>query len=360
MGYAQIFGVDYSETFAPVARLDTIRLLITVFAQRGWKVHQMDVKSAFLNGILEEEIYVEQPEGFVIDGKEDKITGSSEKLIDEFKQDMMQAFEMSDLGLMTYFLGMEITQGKDEFFVCQKKYAKEILKKFKMDNCKEISTPMNQKEKLSKDDGAEKVDETYFRNFIGCLLYLTATRPDILYAVSVLSRFMHCPSEVHLQATKIVVRYIRGTITYGVKFQKSQPVKLCGYSDSDWGSSEDDAKSTSGYCFSLGSRIFSWSCKKQDIVAQSTTKAEFVAAAAAVNQALWLKKILVDLHMEPTGRFKVFVDNEAAIAISHNPVFHGRTKHFKIKFFFLREVPKKWRYNSCLLQDGRTIGWYIH
>jgi len=184
------------------------------------------------------------------------------------------------------------------------------------------------------------VDETYFRSFIGCLMYLTATRPDILYAVSVLSRFMHCPSEVHLQAAKRVVRYIKGTITYGVKFQKSQPVKLCGYSDSDWGGSEDDAKSTSGYCFSLGSGIFSWSCKKQDIVAQSTAEAEFVAAAAAVNQALWLKKILVDLHMEPTGSFKVFVDNEAAIAISHNPVFHGRTKHFKIKFFFLREVQK--------------------
>jgi len=166
-----------------------------------------------------------------------------------------------------------------------------------MDNCKEISTPMNQKEKLSKDDGVEKVDETYIRSFIGCLMHLTAKRHDILFVVSVLSRFMHCPSEVHLQAAKRVVRYIKGTITYGVKFQKSQPVKLCGYSDSDWGGFEDDAKSTSGYCFSLGSGIFSWSCKKQDIVAQSTAEAEFVAAAAAVNQALWLKKILADLHM---------------------------------------------------------------
>ena len=133
------------------------------------------------------------------------ITGSSERLIDGFKQDMMQGFEMYDLGLMTYFLGMEITQGKDEFFICQKKYAKEILKKFKMENCKEISAPMNHKEKLSRDDGAEKVEETYFSCFIGCLMYLTATRPNILYVVSVLSRFMHCPSEIHLQAAKRIV-----------------------------------------------------------------------------------------------------------------------------------------------------------
>lgn len=231
---------------------------------------------------------------------------------------------------MTYFLELEITQGKDEFFIFQKKYSKEILKKLKLENCKEISAPMNHKEKLSRDDGAEKVEETYFRSFIGCLMYLTTTRPDILYVVSVLSRFMHCPSEIHLQAAKRIVRYIKGTITYGVKFLKSQPVKLCGYSDNDWGGSEDDAKSTSGNCFSLGSGIFSWSCKKQNIVAQSTAEAEFVAAAAAVNQALRLKKILVDLHMEPTGSIEVFVDNESTIAISHNPVFHGRTKHFKI------------------------------
>ncbi|PHU21266.1 Fanconi-associated nuclease 1 -like protein [Capsicum chinense] len=172
-------------------------------------------------------------------------------------------------------------------------------------------------------------------------MYLTATRPDILYAVSILSRFMHCPSEVHVKAAKRIVRYIKGTITYGVMFRRTQPVKLFGYSDSDWRGSKDDSKSTSGHCFSLGSGIFSWSCKKQDIVAQSTAEAEFVAAKAAVNQAFWLKKILIDLHMEPTGSIEVFVDNQAAIAISHNPVFHGKSKHFNIKFFFLRESHKK-------------------
>ncbi|XP_060216784.1 secreted RxLR effector protein 161-like [Lycium barbarum] len=160
-----------------------------------------------------------------------------------------------------------------------------------------------------RDDGAKKVEETYFRSLIGCLMYLTAPRRDILYAVSVLSRFMHCPSEVHLKAAKRIVRYIKGTITYGVKFQKTKPVKLFGYSDSDWGGSTDDMKSTLGYCFSLGSVVFSWSCKKQEIATQSTVKAEFMAATTAVNQELWLKKIFVDLHMEPTGSIEMFMDN---------------------------------------------------
>ena len=131
-----------------------------------------------------------------------------------------------------------------------------------MEDCKEMNTPMNQKEKLSKDDGAEKVEETYFRSLIGCLMYLTATRPDILYVVSVLSRFMHYASEVHLKATKRVVWYIKGTIDCGVKFQKILYMKLFGYSNSDWGGSLDDMESTSGYCFSLGSGSFSWCLKK--------------------------------------------------------------------------------------------------
>lgn len=399
-GYAQIPGVDYSDTFAPVARLDIIRLLLAVAAQKNWKVFQLDVKSAFLNGYLQEEIYVEQPEGYVKEGEEDKVyllkkalyglkqaprawysridehlcnlgfakspsestlyvkhngddvliislyvddllvTGNKACIVEKFKQEMMEVFEMTDLGLMAFFLGMEIKQSEHEVFICQKKYAKEILKKFKLGECREMSTPMNSKEKLCKEDGTEKIDQAYFRSLVGCLMYLTATRPDILNVVSILSRFMHCASEWHLKAAKRVLRYVKGTCDFGIKFTRSKEFKLVGFSDSDWGGSIDDMKSTSGYCFTLGSGIFSWSSKKQEIVAQSTAEAEFVAATSAVNQAFWLRKILIDLNLEQEASTEILVDNQAAIAISQNPVFHGKTKHFNIKLFFLREVQK--------------------
>ena len=279
-GYAQIYGVDFSETFAPVARMETIRMLLALVAQNGWILHQMDVKSAFLNGFLEEEIFVEQPEGFVCQGQEDKVyrlikalygcrqaprtwysridthmlnlgftkslseatlyvkkadgeilivslyvddllvTGSSLNQIEKFKDEMKNVFEMTDLGQMTFFLGMEVQQNNDEIFICQKKYAKEILMKFHMEECKVTSTPMNNKEKFCEKDGAPKVDEELYRSLIGCLMYLTTTRPDIMNAVSILSRYMHCASQIHFQAGKRILRYVKGTTDYGVKFSK--------------------------------------------------------------------------------------------------------------------------------------------
>ncbi|XP_052735542.1 secreted RxLR effector protein 161-like [Vigna angularis] len=166
-----------------------------------------------------------------------------------------------------------------------------------MEGCKSAATPMNQKEKFCREDGAEKVDEKLFRSLIGCLMYLTATRPDIMHSVSLLSRYMHCASEIHFQAAKRILRYVKGTFDYGIWFNKVESLSFHGYSDSDWAGCVDDMRSTSGYCFSLGSRVFSWSSKKQEIIAQSTTEAEYVAAAAAVNQTIWIRKIMTDLHI---------------------------------------------------------------
>ncbi|XP_068487122.1 uncharacterized mitochondrial protein AtMg00810-like [Phaseolus vulgaris] len=146
---------------------------------------------------------------------------------------MEKVFEMTDLGLMSYFLGIEIKQNQDEVSLSQRKYAKEILKKFLMENCKAVNTPMNQKEKLIKDDGSDKVNESEFRSLIGCLMYLTTTRPNILNDVSILSRFMHCPNETHMKAAKRVIRYIKGTWNFGVKFLKQKEMKMIGFSDSD-------------------------------------------------------------------------------------------------------------------------------
>ena len=199
---------------------------------------------------------------------------------------------------------------------------------------------MNQKEKLSKDDGTDRIDQAYFRSMIGCLMYLTTTRLDILNVVSILSRFIHCASEMHLKATKRVIRYVKGTYDFGIKFTRSKEFELVGFLDSDWGGSIDDTRSTSGYCFTFGSGFFSQCTKKQEIVAQSIVEAEFIVVTVAVNQAIWLRKILNDLNMEQKESTEILINNQVAIAIFHYPVFHGKTKHFNIKLFFLREVQK--------------------
>ncbi|KAG8488543.1 hypothetical protein CXB51_016302 [Gossypium anomalum] len=315
-GFSQKYGLDYFETYAPVAKLDMIRVIVGFAAQINWNIHQLDVKSAFLNGNLEEEIYVEQPEGFKLPGKEDLVyrlrkalyglkqapraclkfersaseptlyvkknktetqlvvslyvdnllvTGGDEVDLAEFKTKMKQMFEMTDLGLMTYFLGMEPTP-----------------------------TPIVAGLKLSSHEGHEEVYETTYRSLIGCLLCLTATRPDIMFAVSLLSRFMHCYNVQHFQTAKRVLRYIKAMVC--------------------------------------------WSSKKQSLVAQSTVEAEYVAAASAVNQAIWLRKILADLNLFQEGVTEILCDNKSAIAIAKNPVFHGRTKHFDIKLHVIREM----------------------
>ncbi|RZC19132.1 Copia protein [Glycine soja] len=185
-----------------------------------------------------------------------------------------------------------------------------------MAGCKPAATPMNQKEKFCKEDGAEKVDEKLYRSLIGCLMYLSASRPDILHAVSLLSRYMNCASRIHFQAAKRVLRYVKDTIDFGIRYHYVKSFRLHGYSDSDWAGCADDMRSTS-------------------------VEVEYVAATAVVNQALWIRKLMTDLHMEQQDNTQIFVDNQAAISISNNPMFHGKTKHFKIKLYFLREAHKE-------------------
>jgi hypothetical protein len=235
---------------------------------------------------------------------------------------------------------MEIFQSNAGIFISQKKYALEVLKKFHMDKCKHVSTPLVVNEKLSKDDGGNSADASIYRSIIGSLLYLLATRPDIMFAASLLSRFMHSPSQVHLGAAKRVLRYIKGTTDYGLCFVKKESGDLQGYTDSDWAGSVDDAKSTSGYVFSFGSAVFSWNSKKQEVVAQSSAEAEYISAAAATNQTIWLRKILSDVGQFQNKATVIWVDNKSAIAIAKNPVQHGRTKHIKVKYHAIREAEK--------------------
>ncbi|KAL0318302.1 UNVERIFIED_CONTAM: Retrovirus-related Pol polyprotein from transposon RE2 [Sesamum angustifolium] len=354
-GYSQLPGIDYTETFAPVARLDTIRALIAIAANKKWKIYQMDVKSAFLNGYIDEEIYVEQPQGFIAKGSEEKVLRLKKALyglkqaprawysrIDKYFMDrgfrrslseptlyiksqddsrlqrnMIKTFEMSDLGLMHFFLGIEINQEKEGIFICQRKYTETLLKKFKMESCKTVTTPLVTGEKYQKEDGSQKVDGSIYKSLIGSLLYLTATRPDIMFATSLLSRFMQSPSQVHYYAAaKRILRYLRGTKDFGIWYKSTNDAKLVGYTDSDWAGSVDDMKSTSGYTFSLGSGIFSWASKKQATVTQSSAEAEYIAAAATSNQAIWLRRILEDIGEKQEEPTTIYCDNKSAIAIT--------------------------------------------
>ncbi|CAL9012442.1 unnamed protein product [Prunus brigantina] len=238
-------------------------------------------------------------------------TGSSDEMVIEFRAEMMCKYEMSNLGL---------------------------LHKFGLKDCKSVSTPLVSTDKLQREDGSEATDESLYRKIVGSLLYLTATRPDIMFSASLLARFMHNPSKMHYGAAKRVLRYIQGTIDYGIEYVTGKSALLVGYCDSDWSGSEGDMKSTSGYAFSFGSGAFSWASVKQHSVALSTAEAEYVSAAEATSQAIWLRFVLEDFGEEQTAATTVFCDNTSAIAMAKNPVFHQRSKHIKRKFHFIREA----------------------
>jgi Reverse transcriptase (RNA-dependent DNA polymerase) len=275
-GYAQKQGIDYEETFSPVARFETVWLLMAIAAQLKQPIYQFDVKSAFLNGELMEEVYVEQPEGFVVKGKEHMVYrlfkalyglkqaprawyskidayfqksgferiknepnlyvkrkreglmaiclyvddmiyfGTDDAMVREFKEQMMSIFEMTDLGKMHYFLGLEVEQEEGRIFISQRKYATDLVAKFGLKGCNPVQIPMNTNEKLTFVDGTGAADATRFRSLIGGLMYLTHTRPDIAHSVGVVSRFMQNPSKQHMGATKRILRYIFGTVAYGL------------------------------------------------------------------------------------------------------------------------------------------------
>ncbi|GAA0173738.1 transmembrane signal receptor [Lithospermum erythrorhizon] len=397
-GYKQKQGIDYEEVFAPVARLETVRLMISIAAQFQWKINQMDVKSAFLNGFLEEEVYIEQPEGYVVKGHASKVlrlkkalyglkqaprawnsrldkylqdngflkctheyalyvkkdhndvfyvciyvddlifTGSSVEMFEDFKRRMALEFEMTDMGQMSYYLGIEVIQGVDGIFISQEAYTNALLKKFNMQNVNPVSTPIECGVKLSKDDSyGEQVNPTLFKSLVGSLRYLTCTRPDILFAVGLVSRFMEKPSTSHLKEAKRILRYLKGTLYHGLLYSTSQDFRLMGYCDSDFAGDIDDRKSTTGFVFLLGNNVISWSSKKQPIVTLSTCKSEYIVATSCACHAIWLRRLLKELQlpqMEPT---EIMTDNRLALSLAKNPVFHDRSKHIDTRFHFIRQ-----------------------
>ncbi|KAL6288505.1 hypothetical protein ACE6H2_006015 [Prunus campanulata] len=253
---------------------------------------------------------------------------------------MMKEFDMSDLGLMHYFLGIEVVQSATSIFICQKKYALEVLEKFQMLNSNPVGTPAEVGSKLSQDPNGERVDSTYFKQIVGSLMYLTSTRPDIMHSVSVISRYMENPTEMHLRAAKRIFRYLKGTTDFGIFYKKVKKSSFLGFTDSDYAGDIDDRKSTSGNVFLMSSGAISWSSKKQQIVTLSTTEAEFVAAASCSCQAIWLRRMLEVLGNQQQDSTTIYCDNVSAIRLSRNPVMHGRSKHIDVRYHFLRDLCK--------------------
>ncbi|GJW89334.1 retrovirus-related pol polyprotein from transposon TNT 1-94 [Tanacetum coccineum] len=272
---------------------------------------------------------------------DDIIFGSTcQDLCDDFSKIMHDEFKTSMMGELNFFLGLQIKQFKDGIFFNQSKYVKEMLKKFGLENAKPIKTPMSSETKLTHDEEGEPIDDTKYHGMISSLLYLTASRPDIMFSVCLCAHFQETPKTSHLEAVKRIFRYIKGTSHLGLWYPKGTGLETIVYADSDHAGDYVDRKSTSGVCTFVGCCLTSWMSKKQTALAISTTEAEYVSAGKACQQALWMKQALVDYEVK-LNDVPVLCDNKGAIDLSKNPVLHSRTKHIEIRHHFLRDNIQK-------------------
>ncbi|GJX71824.1 hypothetical protein Tco_0308995 [Tanacetum coccineum] len=247
---------------------------------------------------------------------------------------------MSSIGELTFLLGLQVKQKEDEIFISQDKYVGEILKKFGFSSIRTAITPMETNKALTKDEDGEDVDVHLYRSMIGSLMYLTSSRPDIMFSVCACSRFQVQPKVSHLNAVKRIFRYLKGRPHLGLWYPKDSPFILEAFLDSDYASASLDRKSTTGGCQFLGSRLISWQCKKPTMVANSTTEAEYIAASHCCGQVLWIQNQMLDYGYN-FMQTKIHVDNESAICVVKNPVYHSKTKHIEIRHHFIRDSYEK-------------------
>nr|GEX86844.1 retrovirus-related Pol polyprotein from transposon TNT 1-94 [Tanacetum cinerariifolium] len=395
-GYRQEGGIDFKESFAPVARIEAIRIFISNAASKNMTIYQMDVKTTFLNGELKEEVYVSQPEGFVdpnhlthvyrlkkalyglkqaprewydtlsrffLDNKfakgavdptlftrktgkhillvqiyvDDIISASTDpRACDIFSNKMSLKFQISMMEQMSFFLGLQVSQSPGGIFINQSKFALEILKKFGMDSCDSVDIPMVDRLKLDEDPLGIPVDETRFRSMVGSLMYLTASRPDLVFAVWMCARYQASPTKKHLEALKRVFRYLKRTINWGLWYSKDTAKALTAYADADHAGCQDTRRSTSGSAQFLGDKLVSWSSKKQKSNAISTTEAEYIAVSGCCAQILWMRSQLIDYGFD-FNKIPLYCDNRSANAPCCNNVQHSRSKHIDIRHHFIRE-----------------------
>lgn len=396
-GFNQQPGLYYNETFSPVVKPTTVRTVLSLALSRSWPIHQLDVTNAFLHGTLSEPVYCEQPSSFVdplrpeyvcklhkalygvkqaprawfqrfanhlislgfVNCKSDTslfvyhrgsmtaylllyvddiiLTASSPHALSEIISALCREFDMKDLGVLHYFLGISVTYQHSGLFLSQHKYLNGILDRAHMADCNPCATPSDTKSKLSADSGPLIEDPTMYRSLVGALQYLTFTRPDICYAVQQVCLFMHAPRAPHLAALKHIPRYLKGMATHGLLLSPSSDMSLTVYSDADGGGCPDTRRSTSGYCVYRGSNLISWSSKRQVTTSRSSAEAEYRAVANAVAESSWLHSLLTELCCPPRHATLVYCDNVSAVYLSTNPVSHQRTKHVEIDIHFVRD-----------------------
>ncbi len=397
-GFRQREGIDYEEVFAPVSKFSTFRTLMAVVAAQDLELHHLDIKTAFLYGELEENVYIQQPKGYeeggsklachlhkaiyglkqaprvwherlhrelelygfkastadpslyVYHGKKSKtylliyvddilIASKTLDAVNNVKSSLMSTFEARDLGEAQHYLGIKITRdrGSSTLWLSQELMTTELVANYGLEHSKTKAVPLSPAIKLTKDEGEPLDKEKYpYSQLVGSLMYLSvSTRPDIAYAVGALARYMSCPTSVHWLAAKGVLRYLAGTRDYCLIFSGSS-LQLVGYCDADYAGDLDSRRSTTGYVFIMNGAAISWQSKRQPTIAASTTEAEYMAAAAAVKEALWLRKLLADFGLN-ISTVDIMADNQSAIKLLRNPISSLRSKHIDIVHHFARE-----------------------
>lgn len=400
-GFHQRPGLDYTDTFSPVVKPTTIRVVLCLAISRGWPLRQLDVNNAFLHGSLSEEVYMSQPPGFIdphypshvcklrkslyglkqaprawytelrsfllsynfINSRSDTslfiyqhdgilayflvyvddliITGNDSSFLSGFIAAISRRFSVKDLGDLHYFLGVEVISTPKGLFLSQHKYIRDLLARTHMDSAKVVSTPLPTSGSLTLHDGSSSTNASDYRSVIGALQYLSITRPDIAFAVNKLSQFMHKPTANHWTAAKRLLRYLKGTIFHGLFLKRQTTPFLHAYSDADWAGNHDDRTSTTAYIVYLGGNAISWSSRKQRSVSRSSTEAEYRAVAATAAELLWLYSLLGELGVSITKAPVIYCDNVGATYVCANPVFHSRMKHIAIDFHFVRDLVAK-------------------
>ncbi|GJZ96986.1 putative ribonuclease H-like domain-containing protein [Tanacetum coccineum] len=365
-GYKQEEGINYDEVFAPVTRIEAISQPLSFvdpkFLEKVYKVekalyglHQAPrawyetlstylLDNRFYRGQIDKTLFIKRVKDDILLVQvyvDDIIFGSTKKsLCTDFKQIMHKRFQMSSMGELTFFLGLQVKQKEDGIFISQDKYVGEILKKFGFSSIRTAITPMETNKALTKDEDGKDVDVHLYRSMIGSLMYLTSSRPDIMFSVCACLIFQVQPKVSHLNAVKMIFRYLKGQPNLGLWYPKDSPFILEAFSDSDYAGASLDRKSTTGGCQFFSSRLISWQCKKQTVVANSTTKAEYIVASDCCSQVLWIQNQMLDYRYN-FMQTKIHVDNESAICVVKNPVYHSKTKHIEIQHHFIRDSYKK-------------------